>query len=273
MFRMTSPWVVFLGSVVVIAVLIVLLAWLAGSHPDGTTKPPLFIYCGAGIRAPVEAAAKEYEKDYGVPFTFQYGPSHTLLVQAELGNTGDLYLPGDDNYVEIARERGLIDQSAPLARMMPALAVAKGNPKKIRSLDDLLRPDVRLAQPLPEAAAAGRLVKDALQKSGHWERIKAHTIVFKGTVNDVANDIKIGSVDAGFVWDVLVTQYPDLELVPVPQLAGTHALVTVSTLKSSSQPTTARHFIRYLAARDKGLRVFKEHGFEPVDGELWLETP
>ena len=271
--RMNSPWVILLGSVAVIAVLIVLMVCFPGSDSGKANRPPLFIYCGAGIRAPVEAAAKEYEKDYGVQFTFQYGPSHALLVQAELSHTGDLYLPGDDNYVEMARKKGLIDQSAPLARMLPVLAVSKGNPKQIKSLNDLFRPEIKLAQASPEGAAIGRLVQEALQKSGHWEEVKAHTTVFTGTVNEVANDVQLGTVDAGFVWDVLVKQYAGLEFVPVRQFEGTHALVTVSTLKSSSQPTTARHFIRYLAAKDKGLRVFKEHGFEPVDGELWLETP
>jgi ABC-type molybdate transport system substrate-binding protein len=125
---------------------------------------------------------------------------------------------------------------------------------------------------MPEATATGRLVQDALRRSGDWERIKAHTTVFKGTVNEVANDIRVGAIDAGFVWDVLVTQYPDLEVVKVPQLVGIHALVTAGTLKSSSDFTAARHFMRYLAATDKGLKIFKDHGFEPVDGDRWRET-
>jgi molybdate transport system substrate-binding protein len=112
-----------------------------------------------------------------------------------------------------------------------------------------------------------------LQKSGDWDRVKSHTIVFKGTVSDVANDIKVGSVDAGFVWDVLVTQYPELEAVPIPQLAGTQALVSVGSLKSSPKPSEAQRFMRYLAAKDKGLTLFKEHGFQPVDGEPWREMP
>jgi molybdate transport system substrate-binding protein len=273
MFRFNSPWAVIGGSVVIIAVLIILLACLPGPRSGAAGKPPLIVYCGAGIRLPVEAAAKGYEKNFGVPFTFQYGPSQTLLMQAELSHKGDLYLPGDDNYVEIAREKGLIDQSTPIARMMPALAVRKGNPKRIKSLNDLLRPGVRLAQTPPEMAAAGRLVQQALKKAGRWEEVKAHTTIFRETVNAVADDIRVGAADAGFVWDVLVKQYPDLELVAVSQLAGTHALVTAGTLKSSSQPTTARHFIRYLAAEDKGLRVFKEYGFEPVTGRPRPEGP
>lgn len=261
-----------LGSILVLGVLVAMLLWHPGTSPETVESPPLFIYCGAGIRAPIDAAAKEYEQDYDVRFAFQYGPSQTLVAQAELSRTGDLILPGDDTFIEFARQKGLIDQSVALARMMPVLVVAKGNPKRVRSLDDLLQPDVRLAQAAPETAAAGRLVQVALQKSGDWDRIKAHTIVFKGTVSDVANDIKVGSVDAGFVWDALIVQYPELETVPIPQLAGTQSLVSVGSLKSSTKPSAARRFMRYLAAKDKGLRLFKEHGFEPVDGEPWLES-
>jgi molybdate transport system substrate-binding protein len=169
--------------------------------------------------------------------------------------------------MDLAREKGLIEHSVPLARMVPVLAVANGNPKQVQTLDDLLKPDVRLAQPSPEATAAGRLVQQALQASGDWERIKARTTVFKGTVNDVANDIKVGSVDAGFVWNSLLTQYPELEVVALSQLVGTQALVSVGSLKSSPNPAAVRRFMHYLAAKDKGAIHFKEHGFVPVDGE------
>jgi molybdate transport system substrate-binding protein len=269
--NLNSPGAAVLASAAAVGLLIILMSWLSEPPPGGGTAPPLFVYCGAGIRAPVEAVAKEYERECGVPIHFQYGPSQTLLAQLELSKLGDLYLPGDDSYIELARKKDLIDESAPLARMLPVLAVRKGNPKQIRTLDDLLRPDVRLAQTAPEVTAAGRLIHIALQKTGQWERIKANTTVFKGTVNDVANDLKVGSVDAGFVWDVLVTQYPQLEVVKIAQLAETHALVSAGTLKSSSQPAAARELLRYLAAEDKGLRAFKDHGFEPVDGKLWRE--
>ena len=244
------------------------------ANPDSSEKERLLVYCGAGIRAPVDAAAKEYERDSGVSVNFQYGPSQTLVAQAEVSHTGDvMILPGDDSFLDLAREKGLIDEALRLARMVPVLAVAKGNPKGIRSLDDALKPDVRLAQNAPESTATGRMVRDALQNSGDWERVQSHTTVFKGTVNDIANDITVGSVDAGFVWDVLLTQYSKLEAVPIPQLGGTQALVSAGLLKSSPNPTAVRRFMRYLAAKNKGLRLFKDHGFERVDGEPWLETP
>ena len=266
MFRLKSPKLLVLGSIGVIGICAILIVGLSGSPPHGADRPPLFIYCAAGIRAPVDAAAKQYEIEYGVPFTFQYGPSFSLLVQAELSKKGDVYLPADDFDMDIARQKGMIEQAVPLARVAPVLAVAQGNPKKVRLLSDLLRPDVRLGQPSSEVAAAGRLVKDALQQTGQWEQISARTTVIKPTVNDIASDLKVGTIDAGFVWDVLAKQY-GLEVVAIPELADTHALVTVGALKSSSQPDITRHFIQYLAEKDKGLRKFEDNGFVTVNAE------
>jgi len=67
----------------------------------GRAKEPLSVYCAAGIKDPVDAAARKYETETGVSVRLQYGPSQALLLQAEVSKKGDLYLPGDDSYIEI----------------------------------------------------------------------------------------------------------------------------------------------------------------------------
>jgi hypothetical protein len=47
----------------------------------------------------------------------------------------------------------------------------------------------------------------------------------------------------------------------------------VAVLESSGQRAAALRFARYLAAKDRGLLVFQEGGYEPADGEPWAETP
>src|SRR4029079_4817867 len=133
--------------------------------------------------------------------------------------------------------------------MQPFVAVAKGNPKQIKRLDDLLRDDVRVAQANPDAAAIGKLTRTALSASGHWQTLHAKTTVFKTTVNEVANDVKIGAVDAGIVFDAVLHDYPTLEAVSIPELAGATAHVAVAVLIASKQPQEANHFARYLTAR------------------------
>jgi molybdenum ABC transporter molybdate-binding protein len=266
-----SAWLAFLASAVVLAALIGLLYW----NPDGgpsTTQEPLVVYCAAGLRAPVDAVAREYEAAYGVPVQVQYLGSQALLSNIEVTQRGDLYVPADDSYIQIARKKNLIAETIPLAQMTPVLAVPRGNPKGLHSLEDLLHKGVRLAQANPDVAAIGKVTRDALPKAD-WEALKRRTVVDKGTVNDVATDVQIGIVDAGIIWDALLPQYPELEAVHLPPLDRKTAKVSVAVLECCTQPTAALRFARYLAAHDKGLPVFARNGYRTVEGDPWAEKP
>jgi len=267
--QVNGAWLAFLASVVLLLVLVGLLMW----NPRSRDRRPLFVYCAAGLKPPVEEIARAYEEEYGVQIQLTYGGSETLLANLDISRRGDLYIPADDSYIEKARAKGLLDEDIPLARMTPVLAVRKGNPKNLRSLIDLLlKKDVILAQARPEAAAVGLLTKKALGKTGRWEALRKRTQVFKLTVTDVANDIKLGTVDAGIVWDATVAQCGgDLEKVTLPELKSVRGDVCVGVLRSCDRPASALHFARYLAARDKGLRIFADKGYDPVDGDLWAD--
>ena len=271
--RTNPAFLAFLASGVVLAGLVGLLVWQSWRNRAlPQDKRPLLLYCAAGIRPPVEAAARQYQQEYGVEVQLQYGGSQTLLANIEASKRGDLYLPADDSYLQAARDKGQVQETLPLARMTPVLAVPKGNPKNLHSLGDLTREGVRISQANPDAAAVGKITAEALKKAGKWADLEKHIVVTKPTVNDVANDVVIGAVDAGFVWDANVRQMPKLEAVAIPEFADVHAHVAVGVLTCGDQPTAALRFARYLAARDKGLPFFKQEGYEPVDGDPWAET-
>jgi molybdenum ABC transporter molybdate-binding protein len=262
------------GSLAGAGVLVALLMWSPGSDSPGTpTGEPLIVYCAAGIKAPVEAVAREYEKAYGVRVQLQYGGSQTLLANMEVAGRGDLYIPGDDDYVRLARDKNLIDEVIPLARMTPVIAVKKANAAKFQSLSDLLAEGVKVSQADPDRTAVGRLTREALLPEGLWDKLRVRTVVFKPTVNDVANDVTIGAADAGIIWDAISGQYPDLATFAPVELAGRSAHVSVAVLRSTRAPTAALRFARYLGARDRGLTHFKKSGFVPVEGDTWAEKP
>lgn len=266
-------WTAFLGSVLVLGVLVGLLLY-DPARPPAPGQEPLLLYCAAGIKAPVEAVARQYEEEYGVPVQLQFGGSQTLLANIEVSQRGDLYLPADDSYLALARDKHLVAESIPLARMTPVLAVPRGNPKQITSIGDLLaRRDIRFAQANPDATAVGKLTREALEWGGQWDQLQARTIVFKPTVQDVATDIKVGTVDAGIVWDATVRQFPELEAVHLPPLDPVTANISVAVLRASTQPTAALRFARYLGARDRGLPAFERHGYRVVQGDAWALVP
>jgi molybdate transport system substrate-binding protein len=234
---------------------------------------PLLVYCAAGIKPPVEAAAKAYEKEFEIPVQLQYGGSGTLLSSLRVSKSGDLFIPGEDSFIKTGRELGVLKETIPLARQHPVIAVPKGNPKNIRALADLLRKDVTVALANPEATAVGQTVKRVLEKDGTWAALKDHAKVFKPTVNDIANDVKIGAVDAGIVWDVTTAQYPELEAIQIPIFDAAQETISASVLAFSKQPTAALRFVRYLGARDRGLKEFSSRHYEVVDGDTWTEVP
>lgn len=285
-----SLYVMALGSVMLICVLGYLLFRGGGGKPSGTANVPtnttasssgdtdsgseeLLLYCAAGMRYPLEEITSRYEEEYGVRVNLQYGGSNTLLSQLEINKTGDLYLAGDASYIRLAEEKGLTLEAFPLALMKPVVAIKAGNPKGIKTINDLLRDDVKVALGDPTAAAVGKKTRRLLSASGHWAELEQRVTVYKPTVNEVANAVELGSVDAGIIWDSTVVQYKQLDAVAVPELDAGLANIEVGVTTFTKSPTSAIRFARFLAARDKGLEVFRAKGFEPVDGDVWEERP
>lgn len=265
---------------ILMALVLVSVALVAGlvmlnSKGGEQSGEPLVLYCAAGVKPAVEPLARAYEAEYGQPVQLMYGGSGTLLSSLQVSGQGDLYIAADQSYIEIANEKALIDESLPLAWMRPVIAVAKGNPKGIESLADLQRSDIRLALGNPDAASIGKQTKKLLEKAGVWQSVKQQVEakgVFKPTVPEVANDVKLGAVDAGVIWDATVAQYPELEAVHVPLFDAAQKQISVAVLKSSRQPTAALRFARYLNSK-VGNAVFEAHGFEAVEGDEWAIYP
>lgn len=282
--RVNALWALMAGGIAVVGVSAFLLSSGGpGQAPEGQT---LVMHCAAGIRVPVEEVAAEYEEKYGVHIELQYGGSNTLLNQIQVNKygTSDLYLAADDFYTDKAHDEGLAQETLSIAYMRPVIAVAKDNPKNIQSIRDLLKEDIRVSLGSPEQAAVGRAVRKRLKPhqvddSDLWTKLEEHVTdvgVFKPTVNDVANDVVIGTADAGIVWDstVAMPKYAEKLIgIPVDELDGDPNLISICVLTSSKQPTAALKFARYLSARDRGLPVFKKYGMRPVDGDIWVENP
>ncbi|MCX6861837.1 MAG: molybdate ABC transporter substrate-binding protein [Verrucomicrobia bacterium] len=264
---------IFWGSLVAIGVLLGLLFWNQSPPSHGPRREALVVYCAAGLKPVVEAVAKDYEREQKTSVQLQYGGSGTLLSNLRVAQRGDVFIPADTSFIDLGNSNHLLAEVLPLARMSAVVVVAKGNPKNIRSIRDLLRDGVRVSLGNPDSVAIGTVARAALTRSGDWAALSARALVFKPTVNDVANDVKLGAVDAGIVWDVTVALYSELEAVVVPELSSARSEVSVCVLQSSTQPTEALRFARYLSARDRGLRRFQESGFEVMPGDVWNPHP
>jgi len=240
----------------------------------GTTpREHLLLYCAAGIRDPIQSIIADYAKEYGVTVDVQYGGSGTLLSNLQVARRGDLYLAADAKHMEEASTRGLVHETIPLASQHLVLAVKRGNPAGVHTLTDLVRPGLRVAYANPEVAAAGKAIRAVLEKANLWEQAHAQAAVFKPTVNDVLNDVVLGAVDVGVVWDPLLAGQPLLEAVKLPELTARRDQIRLGLLDSSTHPTQALHFARFVSARDRGLTTFTRFGYQVESGDRWEDHP
>ena len=244
-----------------------------GGAAHSAVKKTLTVYCAAGLKNSLEVIASQYEKETGTQVQLQYGGSGQLLSSLQVARQGDLFIAADESYIKLGREKGLIAEELILSRQKPVLAVKAGNPKKIGGVPDLMKGRVKYAMANPESASIGKLCQRVFTAKGSWAELSKLVTVMKPTVSDEANDLKIGTVDAAFVWDATVKQMPGLEIVPIPEFAGLSENVTAGVLKAAKEPSLALHFARYLAAPDRGGVEFKKRGYTLLENDPWQDKP
>ncbi len=241
-----------------------------GSSRNGGDENSLVMFCAAGMKQPVTAIAEQYEKETGIKVQLQFAGSGTLLSSLEVA-PGDIYLAADSSYTDLAREKGLVAETMLVAWMRAGFGVAKGNPKGLSKLAEVKRDDLRIGIGNPDAASVGKFTRKVLEEEGLWDGFEPE--VQFPTVNELANAIKLGTVDAAILWDAVAHQYPEIDFVNLPEFEKRKKDITVGVLKKSKRPTEALKFCRYLTARDRGLPIFEEDGYEIIAGDEWAEHP
>jgi molybdenum ABC transporter molybdate-binding protein len=245
----------------------------SNSVPADGDNVEITLFCAASNQAVIEDIRRNYEAETGRHVVIQYGASQSLLSQIEVSGVGDLYLPADDSFLTIGREKGLIDEVLQVASMHCGIVVAKDNPKGIDELTDLFAPDVRFVQANPDAAAVAKLTKKITTRLGLWDQLDKATAAYRTTVTDVANDVLVGAADAGIVYDAVLHPYPELQFVEVPELGEAVSQVSVGVISSTKQPAAALHFARFLSASNRGLQDYQRHGFRIAGGDEWRDEP
>src|SRR5436305_1883149 len=115
--RLHPAWVAFGTSVLLLGGSIALLRWdpFAADEPSG--EEPLVIWCAEALRVPMEATARAYEGAAAQKVFLHFGSSQAILTQLSVGKQGDLFLPADDSFIDMARKKELLAEVRPLARM------------------------------------------------------------------------------------------------------------------------------------------------------------
>ncbi|MCK9323683.1 molybdate ABC transporter substrate-binding protein [Methanocorpusculum parvum] len=227
---------------------------------DSAENKTLLVYCGAGMKEPMEEIAELFKEREGITIEYTYGGSAQMLSQIELYQTGDAYMPGALAYIQSAMDKGFIDKSEKVIYHVITIIVPKGNPANITSLEDLAKPGVRVAIGEPTGPAIGQGTKKMLEKDGLWEAVSANVVVKSATVNELLVYVAMKQADAALVYEDLYNPEA-MDKIDIPKEQGKVDIVPIGTLKFSTNKEDAEKFLNFVASAE-GKAIFVKHGFE-----------
>lgn len=231
-----------------------------GEGPDSGQAPELVILVGNSFIPPTEQLIQQFAEQTGIGATFTTGGSEDLLPHVKAKRQGDVYITHDP-YLDYTREAGAYADHVTVGFVAPVLAVQKGNPQNITSIDDLTRPGLKVALSDPEYSTCGEMVRDLLQKKGIYDEVMANVgnRLTKGH-NNLGNLLKTQVVDVVIMWNGVANTFKDdLDVVKTPYEYDEEVAVRVIGLNYSKQPEAVEQFIEFV--REHGESTFAEFGY------------
>jgi len=145
---------------------------------------------------------------------------------------------------------------------VPVILVQRGNPRSIRSLEDLTRDGMKVALGDATSCAIGRATATILERHDiAAERIEPNVVFRAPTVNELGNHVKLGTVDAAIVWDAVAAMFAEsADVVPIATERNVVSTVQAGVLRCARHGDLATQLVDYLAGPD-GRRVFAEHHY------------
>jgi len=176
---------------------------------------PLLCYVGGTMRAAMEELARLYRHRTGREVVMDCAGSGELLIRMRATRKGDLYVCHDP-FLGALRRMRLCGEAWAVASLTSVIAVAKGNPKGVRGLKDLARPDLRVGLTDAEYSTAGRIVALMLRRADLEEAVTRNVKTRTRQGGELANAIALGSLDAGIVWNAVAhLRREKLDAVPI----------------------------------------------------------
>ncbi|MBG6244568.1 molybdate ABC transporter substrate-binding protein [Candidatus Symbiopectobacterium sp. 'North America'] len=236
---------------------------LMASYTACAVELHLYADAGAGLRQPVESVVALFEKNTAHKVVIEYGGSGQILTSFNLTKTGDVFLPGSEDYVEKLQQNGQVSSSYPIVYHTPVMVVRKATGGEVKTLTDLAKSHLKIGMGDSKAIALGKSGEQLLVASGYEKELKEKVVVQATTIKQLLIYLLNGDVDAAVIGlsDAMKNQ-DTLTVLPSP--AGTpEEVATIAVLKTSTHPDAAKQLAEFFAS-PQGIKMFTDQGYLPI---------
>ena len=249
--------------VAVLAAAALVLAACGGGDDDsggssGAASPgEIKVFAAASLTAAFTRIGEQFTAaNGGTKVTFNFAGSQALATQIQQSAPADVFASADTTNMDKVRD--LVGTPQNFASNLLQIVVEKGNPKNVKTLDDLANPDLKVVLAAPEVPA-GKYAAEILGKAG----VTVKPVSEEDNVKAVVTKVSLGEADAGIVYVTDVTAGGDkVEGVEVPEEQNVVATYPIATVKASQAPDKAQAFMDLVRSAE-GQQVLKEYRFLP----------
>lgn len=233
--------------------------------PVDARADDLLMYCGAGLRQPVDELISLYRQKTGENIIVEFGGSGLLLTRYRASKKGDLFLAGSQFYTDQLKSDGKSASVYPLVLHVPVVAVNIKSKSMIKNFADIAKPGVRLGLGDHRSMALGRTAGVILERSGLKDAILKNTVVYAATVKQLTLYVAMGNVDAAIIARADAFQNKDrLVYFDINRKWYDPEIVTMAVFNTSKKIERAKNTAEFFSSPDS-IKIFTEYGFLPAN--------
>lgn len=232
----------------------------------GQKRTDLIVFAAASMTESLNEIKTGYEKDHPVNIIYNFDSSGTLKTQIEMGAQCDVFISAATKQMDQLKKLNLIDLSTEIILLenRTVLAVPEGNPKSIRSFDQIavLLPTGNIFMAIGNSdVPVGQYTINIFSYYGiPLEEITGY-LTQGSNVKEVTTQIKAGSVDCGIIYETDAYS-AGLEVVDTAtvEMTGGRVVYPAAVTENSVNRALAKDFLSYLQS-DEASQVFESVGF------------
>lgn len=197
--------------------------------------------------------------DPGLSIKYSFAGSGALVTQIQQGAPADVIATADTASMKKLTDAGLVEKSATFAKNKLEILVAPGNPKGVKTLGDLAKPDLKLVLG-DETVPAGKYAAQALKAAG----VTVTPVSKEADVKSAVAKVTSGEADAAIVYVTDVDAAGSKgEGVEIPDAQNVTAEYPIAIVKATKNHAAAQAFVDAVV-NGSGQAALAKHGFLPA---------
>jgi len=219
------------------------------------------VYSCCDVATPLKISGKIFQEISGSEIKFTIGMADELFPKLKSERACDIFTCGAAYIMDEVEKNGLIVRESRriLGYRRSVILTQKDNPKKIKSLIDLAKKDIKIAVSTTESLKG--IWDEIASKTGLTEKIQKNIALYADGCGELLGSLVRKRVDAAFGWNTYkVLHTKAIDAVELPKEIQVYRSTIIATTTFTENKEAANNFIEFLTSKD-GKKTYQKYGW------------